>query len=158
MNWHVVRTLFIHELKMLVRARRTVVMAVVIPVFIMPIMLYATRYTERQRQQTISDTTYQYAVTGPLAERVRELIAQARESINTGSENSSETLRNFKLVEAPAANPRESLERNELHFYLETMTGEAADAVPVEEQPAAAPGAPRTPPAPKRLDGVPLVK
>ena len=37
MNWNVLRILFLHELKMLLRARRTVVMAIVLPAVIMPL-------------------------------------------------------------------------------------------------------------------------
>ena len=36
MNWDTVLLLYRHELRMLVRARRTVVMAIVIPAVIMP--------------------------------------------------------------------------------------------------------------------------
>ena len=48
MNWSVLRLLFLHELKMLVRARRTVVMAIVLPAVIMPLMLW-TGLTHRRR-------------------------------------------------------------------------------------------------------------
>ena len=47
MNWDVLKLLYVHEIKMLVRARRTVVMAVVIPAIIMPIMLFSSQVCQR---------------------------------------------------------------------------------------------------------------
>ena len=48
MNWGLVRVLYLHELKMLLRARRTVVMAIVLPAVIMPLMLW-TGLSHRRR-------------------------------------------------------------------------------------------------------------
>ena len=74
MNWSVLRLLYIHEIKMLVRARRTVVMALVIPAVIMPVMIYAQKFANERRERTLTATTYLYAVTGPLADRVRQAV------------------------------------------------------------------------------------
>ena len=52
MNWNTLRLLYLHELRMLVRARRTVVMAIVIPIVIMPVMLFASRFASKQRRGT----------------------------------------------------------------------------------------------------------
>ena len=69
MNWAVLRLLFLHELRMLVRARRTVVMALVLPALIMPLMLYAQKYSLERRERLLSEAVYRFAITGESAER-----------------------------------------------------------------------------------------
>ena len=54
MNWSVLRLLFLHEVKMLVRARRTVVMAILLPAVIMPLMLYAQKYSADSRERLLT--------------------------------------------------------------------------------------------------------
>ena len=156
MNWNVVRLLYIHELKLLVRARRTVVMSIVLPAVIMPMMLYASKYTSDRRQRVRTETTYKYAVAGPLADRVRTLIEETRRSVVQDSDERLDTLRQFKFTEVEATNPAGSLEKNDVHIYIRTMTGEEADRRPPRED-NAPPGRPGEQ-APQRLKGVPLVE
>jgi len=160
MNWDVLKLLYIHEIKMLVRARRTVVMAIVIPAIIMPIMLFSARFSNEQRQRALEATTYNYAVTGQLADRVRELITSAKAEIDKDERESNDQLRKFKFIESPTSDPAASLERRDIYFYIATYTGEEADALPVtkaddesDDSPAVAALQP-----PKRLPGVPIIK
>ena len=118
MNWSVLRLLYVHELKMLVRARRTVVMAIVLPALIMPLM---------RRHRLLTGTTYRYAVTGALADRVRDLIDQGRQRIAQGDDADLDRLREFKFVETPVTNARESLDKNDIQFYVDGISGEEAD-------------------------------
>src|SRR5215470_5274220 len=78
MNWRVLRLLFLHELRMLLRARRTVVMAIVLPAVIMPLMLYAQKYSFERRERLLSGAVYRYSITGILTDRVRTLINETR--------------------------------------------------------------------------------
>ena len=50
-RYNVLRLLYLHELKMLLRARRTVIMAVVLPAVIMPLMIYAQKYSHDRRER-----------------------------------------------------------------------------------------------------------
>src|SRR4029079_19576299 len=118
-------------IKMLVRARRTVVMAIVIPAIIMPIMLLSARFSNQCRERQLEATTYNYAVTGQLADRVRELIASAKTEIDKYERESNEDLRKFKFIESRTSDPAASLERRDIHFYVATYTGDEADALPV---------------------------
>ncbi len=155
MNWRILGLLFVHELKMLVRARRTVVMAIVIPAVMMPVMIVAQKYSIERRQRALTETTYRYAITGPLAERVRTLIADARATVTQSLKDGSdqyEDLRDFKAVEINVANPRESLANEQVHFYIETIPGDEADKRPEKED-----AAPPKPGAARRLDGVPVL-
>src|SRR5262249_59187958 len=107
MNWQVLRLLYLHEIRMLVRARRTVVLAVVLPAVIMPLMLYAQKYSANRRERLLTGITYRYAITGPLADRVRVLLNQTRQSLSQDHNPEHEKLRQFKFVETNLASPIE---------------------------------------------------
>jgi sodium transport system permease protein len=155
MNWRVLRLLYIHELKMLLRARRTVIMAIVIPAVMMPLMLYAQKYSRDRRERTLHSATYRYVITGPLAERIRGAIQDTRAAIDQNDEGLAE-VRQFKFEELPSvSDPRASLDANVIQFYIETFSGEEADKLSPKAAPA--PRNPSNPPGPRRLGGVPLV-
>jgi sodium transport system permease protein len=158
MNWKVLRLLYLHEIRMLLRARRTVVLAVVLPAVIMPLMLYAQKYSANRRDRLLTGITYRYAITGPLAGRVRVLLNETRESLNQDDNPGHEKLRQFKFVETNVSNPDDSLKRNEIQFYIETMSSDDADnlAPKRESGPRAASVTRNSAPA-HRLEGVPLI-
>jgi len=156
MNWSVLRLLYIHEIKMLVRARRTVVMALVIPAVIMPVMIYAQKFANDRRERTLTATTYLYAVTGPLADRVRSLIENTRQAVAENKDEEFDNLRQFKFDEIRVANPRESLDNNTIQFYVQAISGEEADKLPrTNDGSGSRPSS--APPPSKRLTGVPRV-
>ena len=157
MNWNVLRLLYVHELRMLLRARRTVVLAVVLPAIIMPLMLYAQKYSANRRERLLTGTTYRYTVTGPLVDRVRVLLNQTRTNLSQHDNPEHEKLRQFKFVETNVANPTESLKRNEIQFYIETMSSDDADKLPPKKESAPRPGATRNNSTVQRLSSVPLI-
>jgi sodium transport system permease protein len=152
MNWEVLKLLYTHELKMLVRARRTVVMAIVIPVVIMPVMLFASKYSNDRRAQSLSQITYTYTVTGRMASEVRDLIAKAKLELDKGTTDETDSLRKFKFSELNVPDPALSLEQRDIYFYIQTYTGDEADHLPPLT--AAAEGTQQ----PERLKSVPLVR
>src|SRR5712691_4706146 len=158
MNWGLVRLLYLHELRMLLRARRTVVMAIVLPAVIMPLMLYAQKYSFERREQLLSGTTYRYAITGELANRVRTLINQTRRGINQERGEEAEQLKQFRFFETTTPDARASLDKDQIQFYIETLTGSQADQLPVDaiHKDAESRG-PRELGATRRLQGVPLM-
>ena len=156
MNWSVLRLLYIHEIKMLVRARRTVVMALVIPAVIMPVMIYAQKFANERRERTLTATTYLYAVTGPLADRVRSLIENTRQAVAENKDEEFDNLRQFKFDEIRLANPRESLDNNTIQFYVQAISGEEADKLPSTNDGSGSRPSSAPPPS-KRLTGVPRV-
>ena len=155
MNWSVLRLLYVHELKMLLRARRTVVMAVVFPAIMMPLMLYAQKWAHDRRERSLNAASYPYTITGPLAPQMRKAIAEARASIAREKDDDLLDLQqsNFEEVQS-IANPRQSLDDGKIQFYIETLGGDEADKFQAKpKQPsrngAAAPD--------RRLKGVPIV-
>jgi sodium transport system permease protein len=131
MNWRVLHLLFLHELKMLLRARRTVVMAIVLPAVIMPLMLYAQKYSFQQREQLLSGTIYRYAITGELAGRIRILINQTRSGFNQEQGEEADQPGQFRFIETTAVDARASLNSDEIQFYIETSAGAQAGHLPV---------------------------
>jgi sodium transport system permease protein len=157
MNWSVLRLIYVHELRMLLRARRTVITAIVLPAVIMPLMLYAQKFSSDRRDRLITETTYRFTITGPLADRMRLLINQARESVNADATQEFEDLRRFKFVEAKVADPEASLDQNDIQFYIETLTGEEADKLPPKPDPAQRQPNAQGRSTTARLNGVPLI-
>jgi hypothetical protein len=155
MNWSVIRLLYVHELTMLLRARRTVIMAVVLPAVMMPLMLYAQKYSNDRRERTLEAATYPFTITGPLALQIRKAIADARVSLATEQDDDLRQLSQFNFVELSSlANPRQSLDDNQIQFYIETFSGDEADKLASRQQ---APPRNGAAPAERRLKGVPLV-
>src|SRR5262249_49828704 len=109
MNWQTLKLLYIHEIRTLVRARRTVVMAIVIPTVVMPVMLFASKYANDQRRRALTQTTYLYAIGGSMADRGRSLIAQAGSARAADSDGDSESLKEFKIREVQVSDPAASL-------------------------------------------------
>jgi sodium transport system permease protein len=157
MNRTVLWLLYVHELKMLLRARRTVVMAIVIPAVIMPVMIYAQKFTVERRERALSATTYRYAVTGPLADRVRRLIEKTRHRVAESTGDEFDDLREFKFSEIRLANPRYNLDNDTIQFYIQTMGGKEADKLPRTSDGAPSRPAASAVPQPKRLHGVPRI-
>src|SRR5215467_4497859 len=117
MNWRVLRLLFLHELRMLLRARRTVVMAIVLPAVIMPLILYAQKYSFERRERMLSGAVYRYSITVELADRVRALINQTGAESNREQGADAEQFRQFRFIEISTPNPQAALDRDEIQFY-----------------------------------------
>lgn len=170
MNWKIVRVIFANELRMLLRDRRTIVLAILLPLLIYPLMIYATRTTTERRAKNLAATVYQYAVTGSQAEQVRELITRSTEAAAraaTPGKNEKSGAADFKLQEVKVEDPAASLKSGEIHFYLEGLSGKEADALPKKAAPLSAEpavgrsqakGPDQVAPEPSRLPGVPLIR
>lgn len=168
MNWQIVRIILFHELRMLLRYRRTVFLAVVLPLVTMPLILFTARFIGERRKESLESLTYKYAVTGSEADRVRGLIARGRERLGASraSQDNDDALAHFKFEEVRVADPKTALVAKELHFYLDASSGKEADAMSPEalkgeEDKLSEPGAAgrRAPLAePDRLPGVPAIR
>src|SRR6185295_3853250 len=122
MNWGVFRILFLHEMRLLARARRTVIMSVLLPSLVMPLMLLASRYSNDQREQSLEAKTYKYTVVGPLADRVRGLIEKTRKD---------ESASRFKFTESTVDDPVQALESGAIQFFIRTDSGGSVPTVTV---------------------------
>src|SRR6266545_8348988 len=103
MSWNTIWILVSHELRMLVRDRRTVMLSLVLPIAVMPLILFGTRYVNQRRTRSLDETTYKYAVTGSDAESARALVVGARASLAKAlmadREDGGASLEKFKCEE-----------------------------------------------------------
>jgi sodium transport system permease protein len=170
MNWQTVRVIFSNELRMLLRDRRALIVAVVLPLLIWPLMFYAMKRTSENREKSLAATVYKYAVTGSQTEQVRKLITRGAASAARQEERekaAKDSLSDFKFQEERMPDPAAALKAAEIHFYLEGLSGPEADAIPqksdlepLEDDAGAskskAPDQAVT--LPLRLPGVPLIR
>lgn len=142
MSWAVVLTFLRHELRMVYRDTRTILLSVVLPIALMPLLLVSVQALNERRATAYEDTIFSYAVTGSRAE-------WAREALRSGPGD--------RLREAPVASPIEALEDDQVDVVVEALSGEEADAEPTPAT--AEPPHPLTPTtAARRLPGVPVVR
>ncbi len=166
MNWEIVRILLLNEVRMLLRYRRTVVLAVVLPLVTVPLILVLAKFMSERREKGLETRIYKYAVTGSQADRVRTLIAQGRDRLlaTQPPKKEDEELAKFKFEEVRVPSPETALHAKEIEFYLETLSGSEADALDSEalkgEEDKPVPGAdPKRPSLEaERLPGVPVIR
>ncbi len=169
MNWRTVRVLLTHELRMILRDRRTVAMALVLPLAITPLMLFGTKIMQERRAARLSRITYRYAVVGAEQASLRAIIEAGHEAAATGfrpPDNRQDGILKFRSSEISVRDVRASLKSKEIHFYLEALSGKEADALPARTNPdgdtnrplARRPAGSRLDAEPSRLPGVPLVR
>ncbi len=70
-------TLFRHEVRMLFRDRRTVLIAVVAPLVLFPLFILASNWVEARESTRLESQTYEIAVTGPRAAWAEEIVDAA---------------------------------------------------------------------------------
>jgi sodium transport system permease protein len=120
MNWAALRLLYVHEMRMVLRSPRTIVIALVLPAVLMPLMISGSRLIQQRQTIQLDATTFEYAVTGPWAEQARKLIKSYRESAEFVS---------FNIQEVAVSDPDAALRNGTLHFYVRTLDiGEADKA------------------------------
>lgn len=130
MNRATIGLLFRHETRMLLRDRRTVILSILLPLAVLPAILFGLKFMSEWRRDRLDATTYRYAVAGAYADSVRALIgrgelraeAEAGEGAGDGRQPAS-------FVEVEADRPDSSLASGELDFFLDALTGAQADSL-----------------------------
>jgi len=165
MNRQTLRVLLVHEFRMLLRDRRTIVFALLIPLILGPVIVFATKVMQDRRQKKLEEIDYRYAVTGSAAAELRAVLDRARQKSARGAGSDAEIpVAGFKFEEIKGVDPAAALRDRQIHVYLEALSGADADAVPTKEKPAAPDSANRSGPASPisseevRLPGVPLIR
>ncbi|MGE3276863.1 MAG: ABC transporter permease subunit [Vicinamibacterales bacterium] len=113
------------ELRTLLRDRRTVVMSIVLPLLVMPVMLFASRAAEERRERELAAREYHYAVEGPRAAQARDILDEALAhplpADTPGAEDAgAATFRRLDVADADAA-----LADGTLDVYVRAGTVEA---------------------------------
>ena len=145
MNWVSLKLLYIHEMRMVLRSRRTVVTSLVLPAILMPIMIFASRYVQQQQANQLDQTTFAYAIAGPWTPQARQLIERYEKAPEFNA---------LHIEEMMVSDPEKALADGTLDFYILTMTAEDADkAVADESENLAASGSTTAP-----ITGVPAIQ
>lgn len=118
MNFSTVWLLVRHELRSLMRDRRTVVVAIVLPLLIAPLILYSQKFIADRRVEKRENTVYHYAVIGDRADWVRELV-QVGQSHHSEEVEKGQAPSRFQEMKVDDA--REALKDETLHLLLETV-------------------------------------
>ncbi len=126
MNRATIGLLVRHEMRMLLRDRRTVVLSILLPLVVLPLILFGFKFMSEWRREQLDETTYRYAVTGAYADSVRALIGRGARLADIDSEEGRQPA---SFVEVEVAEPDSSLSAGDLDFYLETLTGAEADSL-----------------------------
>ncbi|MGE3190814.1 MAG: ABC transporter permease subunit [Vicinamibacterales bacterium] len=112
-----VLTLFRTEIRTLLRDRRTVVMSLVLPLLVMPVMLFSSRAMDERRERELAGREYAWAATGPRAAEAAGALAAAA---GAGAAGEAGDTARFRRVEA--ADPAAALDAGDIDFYVEAGT------------------------------------
>jgi len=125
-------TLFAYEMRMLLRDRRTLLIAVVAPLILFPVMIFSMRSVERAEERRLEQATYTYAVEGTLAEEARVWVAEAlglhAERQDARAREGDEATGGYRFVERTPDAVSEALERGDLELVVLAMTPEEFEA------------------------------
>jgi sodium transport system permease protein len=129
-----VLALFLTELRTLLRDRRTLVLSIGLPLLLMPILLFGSRWMEERRREGLAEREATYAVAGPRADEARALIDQARHRAAAGAAGTAPAALLLREISVEA--PAEALAADALDFYVEAQdAGALAERVASEIEP-----------------------
>lgn len=115
-------TIFRAELRMALRDRRAVMVAFVLPMFLMPAVLLSTRWTIKKHEQAVSQAMWKYTVGGSESNAVRAALGQARQRMNA-------TTNRFRAAEQTCPDPLAALNSGQIDFIIEGLTPAQARAL-----------------------------
>ena len=126
----VLATLFVYEIKRLLRDTRTILIAVVAPLVLFPFIIFVMRTVERSEQQRLVETVYEYAVVGDEADWGREIVAAAL----LLEANDPDTSRaRVRFEEQQVSDPDAALNSAEIHLVVEALSIESYERILAEE-------------------------
>ncbi len=117
------------ELRMFLRDRRAVVLSIVLPVLVMPLLIFGSHWAQQRRARELETATHKYVLIGPEAPRLRSVIAEAIKQGWTRGNDEADKDAHFKLEEVNDADPNRSLSSERIDFYLEVQPPAGQKAV-----------------------------
>lgn len=132
LNPAMVLVLFLNEARMLLRDKRSILVSIILPLLLMPLMLFGSIWMQKKREAHLQTTTYLYAVTGPSEATARDLADAIQSRMEArGKTNESGVL---KLKEVALNQPWMALTNGEIHFLIEgTKPSEASQRLQRKE-------------------------
>ncbi len=117
-----VGTLLGTEVKLLLRDRRTVLVSIVLPLLVMPVLLFAGRMMEERRTRRLEATRFTYAVTGSQAATARHLLEAAQRPQPPAAP--------LLLEEVATADPIAALADASLDLWVQALAVEESPSLP----------------------------
>jgi sodium transport system permease protein len=138
----IVLTLVGTELKLLLRDRRTVLVSIVLPLLVMPLLLFAGQVMEERRHRRLEATRFTYLVTGSQVAEARRLL-EAAQRLKPPAPS-------LLLEEVTTADPIAALADASLDLWVQALAADESPSVPAAgaaaghspEDEATPPGAP----------------
>ena len=130
----VLATLFLYEIKRLLRDTRMILIAVVAPLVLLPLAIFVMRSVERSENRRLEETVYEYALVGDEAEWGREIVAAALE-LEANDTDTSRTPVSFEVRQVTDA--ESLLSASEIHLIVEALSPEAYERIRAAEAAAA---------------------
>ena len=124
-------TLFVYEIRMLLRDRRTLMIAVGGPLLLFPVLIFAMRAVERRETRRLEEATYVYAVSGTLEREARTWVGDALALAERERDTAAAAIR---FEERAAADPDSLLQAGELQLVVRALTPEEWDTIEAEAE------------------------
>ena len=126
----VLATLFLCEIKRLLRDTRMILIAVVAPLVLFPFIIFVMRSVERSEQRRLVETVYEYVVVGDEAEWGRAIVAAALQL----EANDPDTSRaGVRFEERRVSDADAQLNSAEIHLVVEALSPEAYERIRAAE-------------------------
>ena len=122
----VLGTLFRYEIRMLFRDTRTLLIAVVAPIVLMPGYILILNFVDSREERALEEEVYRYAVTGSREAWARGLVEEAI-ALEEADPDTTRTPVRFQAREVP--DPFAELEAGELHVVVEGLTPQEWDSI-----------------------------
>ena len=124
----ILTTLFGLELRLLLRDKRTLLIAVVLPLVLLPGLFLIMNAVEASGEEELERTTYRYAVTGSQGELAQRLVLDALALSPPGATGQADDDEGEEPTliysERRVSNPDSVLETGDLHLVVEGLTYE----------------------------------
>lgn len=122
----VLSTLFRYEMRMLLRDRRTIFIAVVAPLVIFPAYILLMNYVESREQQALDEEVYDYAVVGSEAAWAQSVV-DAAVALEASDPDTTRSPVRFQL--GRWEDPEAVLQEGDLHMVVQGLSAAEWDSV-----------------------------
>ena len=122
-----VAVIFRNELRMIVRDKRSVIVSVVLPLLLMPVMLFSSSWQMHRREAKLRSSTCDFAVAGSESAAVRGLLDLVR--LRHTAIEKTNPAGVFHLKEVRREDPFPALTNREVLLVLEGLSGPEAQSM-----------------------------
>jgi sodium transport system permease protein len=126
----VLATLFLYEMKRLLRDTRMILIAVVAPLVLFPFIIFVMRSVEQSEERRLTETVYQYAVVGDEAQWGRDIVSAAL-ALEVNDPDTSRAPVHFE--EQQVSDSDALLNSAEIHLVVEALSPESYQRIRAAE-------------------------